>query len=259
MGATELLTQLSEMIERAAARAEDIGSTAEETSQKAVKGNSAVSRSLQNMDRIRMQGEKSVAHIKTLKEKMDNIGNIVETISAIAAQTNLLALNAAIEAARAGEHGHGFAVVSEEVRQLAEEAGEATKTIASLIKDTQDTTHESVNSMLEGQQEIEEGVKEFQEMGQIFQSIKHAVEDSVKGMQEIAELTDQEVTNAAEAAKLMGDISAISEDTAAASQEVTAAVQQQAAALSEIATMSRRQEHTAESLLQKAADFKTAG
>ena len=79
--------------------------------------------------------------IRSLGQKSEQIGGIVQTITGIAGQTNLLALNAAIEAARAGEQGRGFAVVAEEVRKLAEESQQAAATIAELIEQIQQETH----------------------------------------------------------------------------------------------------------------------
>ncbi|GAA4601711.1 methyl-accepting chemotaxis protein [Actinoplanes octamycinicus] len=82
--------------------------------------------------------------MRDLDDKAARIGGIVEAITRIAGQTNLLALNAAIEAARAGTQGAGFAVVAGEVRNLAEESGEAAQTIAALVAEIQQTSAEAV-------------------------------------------------------------------------------------------------------------------
>ncbi|MGT0150740.1 methyl-accepting chemotaxis protein [Vibrio metschnikovii] len=107
--------------------------TAQETVQSAAKGKSTIELLLSNSKDINHSVEGVNSLISQLNEQSKNVDAIVSTISSIADQTNLLALNAAIEAARAGEQGRGFAVVADEVRQLAARTSQSTAEIAEVI------------------------------------------------------------------------------------------------------------------------------
>lgn len=102
--------------------------------------------------------QSSAEEVGSLVSRTDEISRIVQTIADVAEQTNLLALNAAIEAARAGEAGRGFAVVADEVRQLAERTTTATTEIGQTIAWVQDQTRKAADNLLQGEQLVSFGV-----------------------------------------------------------------------------------------------------
>jgi methyl-accepting chemotaxis protein len=118
----------------------------------------------------------SAAHvIKQLADDSARIGNILDVIRGIAEQTNLLALNAAIEAARAGEQGRGFAVVADEVRNLAQRTHSSTQEIQQMIGAIQTSTERAVAAMTTSRSRAEDAVGQAERAGQSLNSITTAI------------------------------------------------------------------------------------
>lgn len=130
--------------------AEVASATAEETGQIARSGLTIIEESVATSRTINDEVAGTVNTIEQLAEQFKNIENIVETIKSIAEQTNLLALNAAIEAARAGEQGRGFAVVADEVRQLAARTSDSTEEIAKVVS----TNREMMSNITDRVQQV---------------------------------------------------------------------------------------------------------
>ena len=230
---------LSAGLEEAAASVHEVNDQSIKASQAAANGALTVAKTVEQMQQI----EKTVAFtaemVGRLGESSKEIGQIVDTISGIAAQTNLLALNAAIEAARAGEQGRGFAVVAEEVRHLAEQSQEAAKQITDLISNIQNDTEQAVASMDNGTKEVKAGVDAVHETGADFQRIDAIVQHVADQMREMTAVIEHMAEGSQQIVTAVAEIDNLSKNVASESQHVAAVTQEQSASAQEISTSSQ--------------------
>ncbi|MBA6087896.1 methyl-accepting chemotaxis protein [Pseudomonas monteilii] len=187
------------------AAAQEIASNAAQASQHASsarllaeEGQQVVERNIAAMNRLSNLIVTSSEHIETLNSKTVNIGQILEVITSISQQTNLLALNAAIEAARAGEAGRGFAVVADEVRNLAHRTQESAQQVQTMIEELQVGARESVETMDQSQRHSQDSVQIANQAGERLDSVTVRIGE-IDGMNQSVATATEEQTAVVEA------------------------------------------------------------
>nr|WP_017446528.1 PAS domain-containing methyl-accepting chemotaxis protein [Gayadomonas joobiniege] len=168
-------TNITEQMEREFAiseAAEVAYAVSEKTDANATQGRQVIDTTKDTMESLSKQMGSAAQGISELDKQSQRVTELVKSISGIADQTNLLALNAAIEAARAGEQGRGFAVVADEVRQLASRTNAATEEIVSVVAENQKLTVKAVELIQESQKKAEEALQYSQESGNVFNNIQ---------------------------------------------------------------------------------------
>ncbi|XKV50780.1 PAS domain-containing methyl-accepting chemotaxis protein [Pseudomonas sp. nanlin1] len=152
----------------------------------AQKGAEVVGETVEVLRDLAKSMQEATVGIEALDKQSQLIGTIIKTISAIASQTNLLALNAAIEAARAGEQGRGFAVVADEVRQLASRTSSATEEITNVVQQNQQLASQAVTLMGTGRRHADEGLILAGEAGSAILEIRDGAQKVVDAIGQFA-------------------------------------------------------------------------
>ena len=200
---------------------EDVASTAVAINAAKQKGDEAselTQESTNTITELERQIEKAGESIHVLGEEVQGIEGVLHVIQGVAEQTNLLALNAAIEAARAGEQGRGFAVVADEVRNLAKRTSESTQEIHNMIERLQKVARDAIESVETSIKTSEHSVSCSSQVREALDEMFTLIEDSAQKSQNIAVASQQQLQLAELANTRISDISKMSRDTAQVSR-----------------------------------------
>ena len=223
LDAVDQMTQSMKAVAESAEKAAFIANHAAHT---ATNSGHAMDLTVQNILSLRETVGETAKKVKRLGESSQQISRVVSLINQIAIQTNLLAINAGIEAARAGEEGQGFAVVAEEVGELAVRSAAATQEIEQIVENIQRETSEVVQAMEIGTTQVVEGTRIVEEAKQSLSEILDVSCQIDCLVQSISTATASQVETSQSVSQLMKDIAAISQRTSDSSHQVSESLQQ---------------------------------
>lgn len=180
-----------------------------------------------HMDTLDYSIGSAVNTVKELEESMENIQEFLSAIDNIATQTNLIALNASIESARAGEAGRSFAVVAEEIRNLAEASGEAVQDINQIMSEMHSNTQEAVETVSQGNQAAIEGKQIIDDITQQYEKISISFQSSNKLLNKERSYINQINNDFISVQDAITAIASISEEQSATTEEVLGTIEGQ--------------------------------
>lgn len=251
-----VLVQLSSLIQIAQNKALTAKNNSKTTMDAALEGRSKVNDTVNSIENINIVSNETEQVLKVLDGLSKEVSGIISTINNISQQTNLLALNASIEAARAGENGKGFTVVADEVRKLSQQTSIEANEISSLVNEMVIQIDKAVESMKFNKQVIENGVIVVNETDKSFISIIDAVNQIVKDIEQIVDVTRDEVASSDQIINLIDSVASITEISALSSQEVATAVEEQSSITQNLAATSEQTSAMANSLNDLVEKFK---
>ena len=245
------ILNVTKRIEQVVANANSVGESTSKMSDMTKEGLEQSTQASQTMLGVKQATDKTAEVMNHLGRQSDEIGEIIAVIKGIADQTNLLALNAAIEAARAGEHGKGFAVVADEVKNLAEQSASSAEEIEKLITNIQEETKLAILAMEEGTKQVNVGVEVVEIATQSFQNIAGEVQAIVEQIAEVNTATQALKVDAEGVVEAVKTINMVAEEASASTEEIAASCEEQKHSMTSIV-------ESAESLAQLASNLQLA-
>jgi twitching motility protein PilJ len=222
LNSVQMMTESIQRVADSAREAEDVAKLASQT---ALRGGEAVELTMAGILDIRETVAETTRKVKRLGESSQEISKIVGLISQIASRTNLLALNASIEAARAGDAGRGFAIVADEVRQLADRAAKASKEIEQIVLQIQSETGTVQQAMDLGTQQVIDGTKRAEQARQSLSDIIQVSQRIDELVRSITEDTIRQTETSRTVAQVMQSVELTAQETSQESQRVSASLQ----------------------------------
>ncbi|ACA99368.1 methyl-accepting chemotaxis protein [Picosynechococcus sp. PCC 7002] len=222
LNSVQMMTDSIQRVAENAREAEEVARTASST---ALKGGESVEHTVAGILQIRETVAETARKVKRLAESSQEISKIVAVVSQIASRTNLLALNASIEAARAGESGKGFAIVADEVRQLADRSAKALKEIEQIVLQIQSETSSVMTAMEEGTQQVIDGTKRAEQAKQSLEDIIQVSNRIDALVRSITADTVEQRENSRAVAQVMQSVELTAQETSRESQRVAGSLQ----------------------------------
>ncbi|WP_070966195.1 methyl-accepting chemotaxis protein [Vibrio sonorensis] len=209
--------ELTHSISEVATAASASSMLTDEANDASTQGLESIRSTITEVNALAVELTQSQAIINKLSEDSQRIDSILEVISAISEQTNLLALNAAIEAARAGEAGRGFAVVADEVRNLASKTGSSAGEIHAMISHLQQTANGAVEAMEKGIELSDRCRVRADETGGILKDISDKLDSVTDSSHQIASAVEEQATVTNEVNQSIFKIKQLADDTSSVS------------------------------------------
>ncbi|PCR97699.1 methyl-accepting chemotaxis protein [Pseudomonas fluorescens] len=203
------MNEMSATAQEVARHAADAARAADDADQSAQQGEKVMQSTIHSITQMRGEIANTATVIRRLEADSGRIGKVLEVIRGIAEQTNLLALNAAIEAARAGEAGRGFAVVADEVRNLAQRTAESIIEINQIIQSVQTGAVDAAHAIDSGQTRSDESVEQVTQAGAMLERITHAVEAIRDMNRQIATAAEEQTSVAEDISRNLTEITSI--------------------------------------------------
>ncbi len=255
---TEALERLDSGIATLSAHGAALAGSAREASDEALCGRTAVGETQAAMRTLREVSERAGRAMDTLEQRSAQVENIVAVIEEIADQTNLLALNAAIEAARAGEHGRGFAVVSDEVRKLAERSSSATREISEILSSIRRETLNAAQAMRSSSASMDSGLAVAERAACSLDRVGSAIQTTTTVAEELAEHAREMREASTYVTENLASESAAVEENATAASEMRSTTNFVTAAIVPVAMTAKEQSTAAQQAARSTADLASA-
>ena len=207
------MLQMSTAIDEVAGHADGAAAAAQAANQQAAEGSRSVNHVRSEISKLATQIDVTETEVQALAEQSEQIGKVLEVIRSIADQTNLLALNAAIEAARAGEHGRGFAVVADEVRNLAQKTALSTAEIQKIISGLQQGSRQAAAAMQESRDSVRSCVQDSQATAELLGTVAQNISGITQMNELIAAATHEQAATSAEVSQHLHSVQQVAKQS----------------------------------------------
>ncbi len=221
----------------AAGNANQIVDAAEKTTEASIRGREAVDTTTAIILKIKDDSQDISDKSKTLLASVEEVGNIIRSVNAIAEQSKILAVNASIEAAKAGEFGSGFAVVAQEVKDLAQQSKDATLQITGTLTAIRQAIENMVETAQSGKERTEEGVNMITNAGAIMNDLSEAIRENSEFANVIATNINQQTVGLTQIATSIEEINSTALENQNISRKIVDSTSQMTASFELLNTM----------------------